>query len=161
MPGGPTPKPTAILKLHGSAQAKLRKKEPQPTKTKPKCPVWIREQAKDHWREIAKELDHMGVLTRIDRDTLMGYCQLWAKWKACELHLMEYGFSFETTDTNGNLIWRERPESALATRLVDQLLKLQIQFGMTPSARTRIQVDGKKQEPKDEGKERFFKRKTS
>ncbi len=59
-------------------------------------------------------------------------------------------------DDNGKTkCFQEWPQAAIANELAIQLTRLEQEFGMTPSARTRIQVNVRPR-PIDANKAKFF-----
>jgi len=139
---GPSKTPTAILKVRGSRWANDRPAEPKPPAAKPICPAFLSAAAKSAWKNLAPQLDEMGVLSRIDRNALARYCESWARWKACAEFIQQYGETYKQLDNDGNvkavLPW---PQVASYGRLAEQLLRLEVQFGLTPSARADLQVE--------------------
>lgn len=134
---GPRPEPTATLRLKGSWRANSRPEEPVPPAGPIRCPGWIPEEAKTAWRVLAPMLEEMGVFTRADRNALTRYCVLWARWRTAEEAIEEKG-----STSGGRLI----PEVRLAGELAAALLRLEQEFGLTPSARTRIHAEQQKVE---------------
>ena len=116
--------------------------EPQPLDGKLSCPDWLDDEAKQAWRQLLPMLDQMGVLSRIDRNALARYCQLWSRWKKAELFIQKHGDTYPLKDERGNIrCLQQFPQVAIAHKLAGQLTRLEQEFGMTPSARTRINVD--------------------
>ena len=157
MKPGTVPAPTAVQKAKGVTRAdRLSVNEPQPSRERPMCPTWVDAGAKACWREIVPQLDAMGVLTRIDRNAITRYCQLWSRWKAAELSLIEFGSTYVLKDTNGKAkCIQQRPEVSIAHRLALALTRMEGEFGMTPSSRTRIEAVVAPAKQPDE-KDKFF-----
>ncbi|NLA69222.1 MAG: P27 family phage terminase small subunit, partial [Gammaproteobacteria bacterium] len=77
--------------------------------------------------------------------------------KQCDSFVRKYGESYFVKDDYGKQIktCQQFPEVGIINRLGVQLLRLEQEFGLTPAARTRIQVTV--EPPKQtEGKARFF-----
>lgn len=164
MTPGPPPTPTETLRLRGSWRANKRRAEPRPDSGAPTCPAWLKGKARAEWKRLCPQLQAMGVLCKIDRNALMRYCHMSACWRAAEEWLAEHGETYpvkkvvrgkDGRDKVVGIGMRAYPQVKIAHDLADQLLRLEQQFGLTPSARTRIAVD--KHEVKD-GKARFFER---
>lgn len=100
----------------------------------------------------------MGVLTQIDQHALATYCRLWSRWRKAEAFIDKHGEMYPLKDERGNVKCSHQwPQVSQATKLAQQLTRLEEQFGMTPAARCRIQVPPMRI-PRDPAKERFFKR---
>ena len=134
---GPSPTPTAILRLHNSIHAARRPGEPkgQPVDSLA-CPAWLSPAAKGIWRQIAPDLCKMKVLARTDRNALARYCETLVNWKVAQKIMSEKGQVYENAG---------RLETVPYVRHLGQwhhmLLRLEQEFGLTPSARARINVD--------------------
>lgn len=142
---GPAPKPTALKKLQGNpGKRALPVNEPQPPTTKaPAAPRYLSDDAKREWRRVAPTLQGVGLLTDVDHDALAMYCERFAEWKTAWGKVLEEGAVITTTA--GNLI--QNPRLSIANRAAKEALALAREFGMTPAARTRIQVDMGGNEP--------------
>jgi P27 family predicted phage terminase small subunit len=81
----------------------------------------------------------MRILARVDRDALAAYCQCYARWKEAELFLDKHGAVFPIRDENGAVrCMLPFPQVAIARSALQMLQRYQQEFGMTPSARTRV-----------------------
>lgn len=141
---GPRPSPTVILEGHASWRAKRNKREPQPEKGHVYCPRWIDRDAKRMWRSLVPLLSAAGMLTKVDAAALTRYCQAWSRWKKAEEFLQKYGETYPLKDDQGRLrCFMPYPQVSIANQLSHTLTRLEQEFGLTPSARTRIQVDGR------------------
>ena len=132
---GRKPKPTAVKELEGNpGKRKLNTKEPMPGKGMPACPAWLLPEAKKDWKRLCEKLNQMGVLTEVDRSAFAAYCQSYARWKEAQEHVDAEGATYETD--NG----MHRPNPWVNISNTEQRLMLQAasEFGLTPSARSRI-----------------------
>jgi len=97
----------------------------------------------------------MGILARADRDALTAYCQTYSRWKAAEQFLEKNGEVYPIRDENGNVrCMQQFPQVAISRNLLQVLQRYQQEFGMTPSARTRLHVSADVEIDPDE--EEFF-----
>ena len=95
---------------------------------------WLLPEAKTEWIRLSEKLNQMGVLTEIDRSAFAAYCQSYARWKEAQEHINSEGATYETE--NG----MQRPNPWVAICNTEQRLMMQAasEFGLTPSARSRI-----------------------
>lgn len=134
---GPAPKPTSLKVLEGNpGHEKLNRSEPKPRPVAPDCPGWLTAEAKREWQRIAPALERLGLLTEIDGAALAGYCQSYARWRQCQEVLKRKGLTFQTK--SGYVA--ARPEVAIGNRALIELRAFCVQFGLTPSARARMQL---------------------
>jgi len=142
---GPAPKPTALKRLQGNpGKRALPAGEPQPAAGRvPYAPRWLSEGAAAEWKRLAPRLHAAGLLTEVDHDALAVYCETWALWKRAEEVVRQKGEVVKTT--NGNII--QNPYLGIANRAKRDALLMMREFGLTPSARTRIKVEATKEEP--------------
>ena len=134
---GPKPTPTKILKLHGSRRAGKNKNEPKPTIAAPICPSHLIADAKAEWKRIVPELKKLGLLTKIDRAALAGYCQSWGRWVNAEKKIQKIGEVVKSP--SGYPI--QNPWLSIANKALKQCESFIKEFGLSPSARTRISVE--------------------
>lgn len=132
---GRKPKPTAVKKLEGNpGKRKLNTREPMSDKGIPDCPKWLLPEAKEEWNRLCEKLNQMGVLTDIDRSAFAAYCQSYARWKEAQEHINSEGATYETEKG------MQRPNPYVAICNTEQRLMMSAasEFGLTPSARSRI-----------------------
>lgn len=153
---GPRPTPTEVLRLRGSWRANLNRGEPQPEPGPPERPEWLDADAAAAWDALAPRLEAMNLLTRIDGNALARYCVLWTHWRRAALFVDKYGTSYSIKDGNGRVkCIAQFPEVAQIHKLSVALSRLEVEFGLTPSARTRINVPVQPRET-DPIKARYF-----
>lgn len=133
---GRKPKPLELRVLHGQAAAKARASQPRTRRVLPRCPANLTGVAADKWRKVARELYDAGLLTTIDIDALATYCTVYARWVDAEEQVAKGGAVLKTVA--GNII--QNPYLAIANRCIDQMGKLEAEFGMTPSSRSRVKA---------------------
>ncbi|MCM8710858.1 phage terminase small subunit P27 family [Clostridium sp. SYSU_GA19001] len=135
---GRKPKPTALKILEGNpGKRPLNVDEPKPEKKAPKCPGWLDAEAKKEWRRMSKQLEAMGILTEIDMAAFAGYCQAYARWKEAEEFITKHGTIVKTPSG----YWQQVPQVSIAQTYLKIMNRFCEQFGLTPSARSRIVTD--------------------
>ena len=140
---GPAKTPTPILAMRGSWRANARKAagEPQPSPDRPRCPAWLSKEAKREWRGVTRRLDVMGLLTDTDRAVLTRYADLLAEWRRCRTWLAAHGDSYPVKDKAGAVIAiKAFPQVRRTERLAEHLLRIEREFGLTPSSRAGLSV---------------------
>jgi P27 family predicted phage terminase small subunit len=132
---GRKPKPTHLKLIQGNPSGRpLNKREPKPRPAVPSCPSHLDAVAKAEWRRVVPLLAQCGLLTSIDRAALAAYCQCWARWIEAERTVAKEGSLIEAS--SGYLM--PHPCLAIAHRAVCQMQNFMTEFGMTPSARSRV-----------------------
>ena len=138
---GPAPTPTRVLAMRGSWRANINREEPVPEPGIPDRPPWLDAYALECWDDLAPRLDAMGVLGIIDGYALALYCQTHSHYRKVTEFLNEHGDTYLMKDRAGNVTGvKEYPQSKKAVQLVNQLMQLGREFGLTPAARTRVRV---------------------
>lgn len=142
---GPKPTPTTLRVLRGNpGRRPLNRGEPKPLTGDMAPPSWLSGHALDEWNRLAPVLYRLGLLTEIDGQALASYCETWARWREAEDKIKEFGMVIK--GRHGNPVIS--PFVAVATRSMHQLKAFLIEFGMTPSSRSRIST-GDSDEPVD------------
>ncbi len=112
-------------------------REPQPAKCIPSCPEFLNKVAQEEWQRIAPELDELGLLTGCDRAVLAGYCQCWARWQQAEAAIDKEGLTI-----TGPTGWvQPAPAVGISIKMLAAMKGYAVQLGLSPSARSRIQID--------------------
>ena len=137
-PRGRKPKPTEQKKLEGNpGKRKINEKEPKPDVVIPPPPDHLDGIALEEWYRITPELQKLRMITALDRAPLVALCQAWGDYiKACE-KLEEEGEVLISDKGNAY----QNPWANFKTSAMDRILRISAEFGMTPSARTRLKVE--------------------
>jgi P27 family predicted phage terminase small subunit len=139
---GPKPTPTAVLRARNSWRGSVNRGEPEFDATPPRCPGWLDAEAKKYWAALAPWLGVADVLRRTDANALARYCTLLARWRKCEEFIQKHGDTYTVKNNKGEVVGvKEFPQVRRASDLAAQLVRLEAEFGLTPSARSRIAVD--------------------
>jgi len=147
---GRKPMPSAIKELRGDYDKnpqRRNKKEPKPPEGIPNPPRYLDRLAKHEWRQTCRLLAAMNVLSSADRSALTFYCQTYSEWRKAIAQCAEHGAWTIGQDSNGNTTTSRNEWDRIRERCADSCRKWLIEFGLTPSARTRLQVT---EETKDE-----------
>jgi P27 family predicted phage terminase small subunit len=150
MTRGRKPKPTAIRLLQGKAGHRpINELEPHPEPKIPPCPEHLSPAARIEWDYITTELEPLGVLARLDKSVLAGYCSEFAAWAECETFIQENGAVMTLRDDKGNIKWvQECPQARLALKHLEKIRQFAAELGLSPSSRTRIHAHpAEKQNP--------------
>jgi len=153
---GRKPLPTALKLVRGNpGKRKLNQEEPQPAAVAPECPDFLDETAQAEWRRIVPELLALGVLCRIDRAALAAYCKAWSRWVAAEEKISQQGEIVKSP--SGQPI--QNPFLGVANKALKQMKEFLVEFGLTPSSRSRVKAAPAKQvDPMEEFLQRGPKR---
>lgn len=148
---GRKPKPTYLKVLEGNpGKRALPKHEPKPAQAAPSCPRFLKGEARREWRRMVALLLPLGLLTRVDRAALAAYCVAWARWVKAEEMLAALD-SGELVETESGVLhpWvtvteKGEPVATAWLRISDAAMKQMraflVEFGMTPSSRSRVSV---------------------
>lgn len=145
---GRKPKPTALKLLEGNpGKRQLNMNEPRfAQKMPPECPDWLEEEAQAEWNRLSETLFEMGILTDLDVAPFAAYCQAYARWREAEEFISQHG-SIVKTKTG---YWQQVPQVSIAHTNQKAMLQAAAEFGLTPSARSRIIAGNAKKEEVDE-----------
>ena len=135
--------PTSIKLLRGNpGKRPLNKREPKPKEGIPHCPAWLCDEARKHWKLTAAILKDMGLLTTADGDALANYCDTWAEWREMREWIKKHGSVMPIRGKDGEIKYiQQAPQVNIARHHLLVLGRYQLEFGLTPSARTRIQIE--------------------
>lgn len=128
---------------------------------KPTCPAWlIDKDARAEFRRLVRLLGDMRLIGAVDANMLARYCCAWVRWRRVVQSLMSNpGAEYATyKDEQGKV--KSVQVSALhsiARSLAEELSRYEGAMGMSPSARSRIEV-AMPAAPAANEKARFFQR---
>jgi len=134
---GRKPTPSAIKALSGNpGKRAINKSEPKFGGV-PTCPKHLDKAAKAEWRRVSAELYACGLLTTVDRAALAAYCTAWSRWAAAEEQIAAQGLVIISPKSGYPV---QNPYVGIANTSLDIMRKFAVEFGMTPSSRSRISV---------------------
>ena len=144
---GRKPTPTALKLVRGNpGKRPLNTEEPQPVEGDPTPPSWLSAEAKREWNRWVKSLAPTRMLTHADRDSLTALCEAWSLLKEAQADVVEHGatvFEVEKTCEDGTVVYaRAKANPAVRTMLQSMatIRALAVEFGGTPSARSRLRA---------------------
>jgi P27 family predicted phage terminase small subunit len=144
---GRKPTPTHLKLVTGNpGKRALPKREPQiaalPPDVEVPVPAHLCDEAKVEWGRIITGLQAVGLVTTVDRGALAACCQAYGRWVQAERALSTMAEQDQLTKAlmirtrGGNAI--QNPLVGTANRAMELYLKAAAEFGMTPSARSRV-----------------------
>ena len=132
---GRPPKPTALKELQGNpGKRPLNQAEAKFASSLPKCPTFLKGEAKREWKRVAEELYEAGLLESVDRAALAAYCMSWSRWQQAERALM--GEELVLVTDKGYMY--PNPLLAIAKNASAEMRTFMNLFGMTPSSRSKV-----------------------
>lgn len=153
--------PKAVRKLRGNAGKRpLGGDEPEAPKGPVSAPYWLHGKGRWAWGKIAPVLDGMGLLTTADPHALALLCDAYAEFLAAREVVWRKGMTYESRtavdaeeededkdgETKTVVVWsvivRARPEVKIASDAWKRVRAMMLEFGLTPSARTRVKGQG-------------------
>lgn len=149
----PTPSHLKLVKGNPGKRS-LNPKEPKPRRSRTSAPVHMSDKARETWGYVTGLLDRMGVLTEVDAVALEMMCEAYADYLGARAELDDFGSNYyETVNQTGGVMHRTHPAVAVMQDADRRIKSWLAEFGMTPSARTRVSGSGEEDEdPAD----RFF-----
>ena len=149
---GDKPKPKALRVLQGNPSKRPLPQTLDVEPSLPSAPEHLSAEARAEWDRVATELYLIGCLSKIDRAALAAYCQAYGRWVVAEQKLSEMaerdpitaGLMIKTS--NGNVV--QNPLVGAANRAMREMVRIAVEFGMTPSSRMNMpakveKTDGK------------------
>lgn len=151
---GRKPKPTHLKLVTGNpGKRALPKAEAKVVPSLPSPPPHLADEAKVEWGRVSEDLFKIGLLSGVDRAALAAYCQAYARWVQAERAISEMAKRDQLTGglmiktSNGNAI--QNPLVGTANKAAADMVRYAAEFGMTPSARSRIHASPPGEADKD------------
>ena len=146
MKPGTKPKPTQLKLIEGNrGKRPLNRKEAKTIPSLPTPPPHLTADALEEWNRVAHWLHQIGLLSEADRAALAADAQSYGRWvqaeraiaKMAEKDQLTGGLMIKTS--NGNAI--QNPLVGTANKAAADMMRYAAEFGMTPSARSRISAE--------------------
>lgn len=139
MPVGRIPKPTALKLIEGTYRAdRGAANEPVPRSVPMECPVDTSPVVKAIWNATVTELQAMKTAYASDADALMCYCEAVAIHRRASALIAKSDVLIK--GLNGHPV--RNPALVVQKNAAGIIRGFAQEFGLTPSARTRIEVKG-------------------
>lgn len=138
---GPKRTPTKILEMRDSPVAKARaKKEPKPAASSTGAPAWLPKRARELWDVYTPRLQALGLLSAVDEPAWAACCETWGRYLDAVEILKKHGQFYKVKTREGATTWRKHPAVEVAKGLLPELQRIWASFGMTPAARSGMDV---------------------
>ena len=139
---GRKPLPVEIHEMQGSYKKNPQRRKDSPKGSgRPQKPRHLDGIAAKEWTRIVKLLDKMGVLSETDAPTIEQYCEAYSDWRLAKEKVLKSGIAIVSKDKAGNVIARRNPFMIEKRQAAKQCAQILIELGMSPSSRTRLQVE--------------------
>lgn len=156
---GRKPVPTQLRLVKGNpGKRPLSQREAKVALAEPTPPPFLNDDAKVEWGRVCSTLYRAGLMTELDRAALAAYCQAYGVWAQAERAILKLQAGGEINGllmktTNGNVI--QHALIGIANKARADVVKFSAEFGMTPSARSRVEA-APPEDGKDKGAQQYF-----
>ena len=134
---GAKPKATVLKLVTGNpGHRPLNEHEAKPRTVIPDPPEILKDEALAEWRRITLLLAEVGLIAKLDRAVIAGYCQAWARYVEAERQLVTTGLIIKAA----NGFPMQSPYLSIANKALDQVRQMSEQIGLSGSARSRIKA---------------------
>lgn len=137
MTSGPPPKPTALRLLHGDRKSSINAREPATRSLPPTAPDGIADDVRAIWDYTLAGIIYMNIAADVDRDALICYCEAVVAHRKASAILAKSPILIK--GQMGGMV--RNPALAVQRDAATTIRGYCQEFGLTPSARTRIQTD--------------------
>jgi P27 family predicted phage terminase small subunit len=140
---GPAPTPTGILQMRGTFRKDRHgdpetEPQPKPVARVPKAPAHLDDIARRAWKTLAKQLHELGLLSAGDLLALEAACTAYSRALQADELLAEEGLT-----QRGLQGYTAHPAVAISRYSWATYRQFAQEFGLTPSARTRVRTKEK------------------
>ena len=142
---GRKPTPARLRLVKGNAGHRPIPEGPDVPVEIPTKPPHLSVIASQEWDRIAPQLYTAGLLTSIDLAALSTYCQAFGRWVEAEEQIKTHGVLVKSPSGFPMV----SPYLIVANKAMEQLSKALVEFGMSPSSRSRVKASApqKKESP--------------
>lgn len=137
--GGVAPKPRALRLLNGTRKERINDHEPVPSAEPITAPADLSPEVGAVWERTLRHLVVMGTAAASDTDALRAYCEaVVGHEKACAILAKS---TVLIKGLHGGMV--RNPALQVQRDCARTMLRFAAEFGLTPSARTMIEVKGR------------------
>jgi P27 family predicted phage terminase small subunit len=124
--------------------------EPKLPVEAPLMPKHLTTEVRQEWRRVTKSLSDMGILSRHDGPAIEMYCDAYSTMVKAQEGIKASGLLIK----GGNGAPKANPLIAIANEAQRNALKILVEFGLTPAARSRVSVNAPQEQKAST--DRFF-----
>ena len=136
------PAPIALKIARGNpAKEKLPTDNPKPAVTIPPPLSWVKGAALEQYYQLGERFLRIGIMTENDGEALSAYCELSRVFGELAAVLQAEPLMVARGESQA-----VHPAVASMKAIRESMLRLESHFGMTPSSRSSLHVDPKKQD---------------
>ena len=138
---GPPPTPTALKLVKGNpGKRAVNKREPAAQGELGAPPEHLGAIGKATWRQLVTLLRSMRLESAGDRRALELLVGAYEEWREARELVQREGMTYERSTAQGERIICAHPAVAIQADAMRRVQRLLLEFGLTPSARSRVQV---------------------
>lgn len=143
---GRKPVPTELKIVRGNpGRRPLPTDEPRPPEGDIQCPSWLKGRARRVWKELAPALADAGLLTVLDVPMLADLCVVRAEFMRAVADVEKRGIEVESTKYDRKTgaafyVTEDNPSVRIASDANKRAKAMEVEFGMSPSSRTRVKA---------------------
>lgn len=134
--GRPAIKPS-VAKLRGNPGHRPPRTPPATKAKAPLRPPNFSARASREWTWLVAQLRSMGLLAQCDRAVMVAYCSAAAEFWEADAQVQQDGMTFRTEKGYVG----QHPAVSIRCKARKDSMRFAAEMGLTPSARTKIEVD--------------------
>lgn len=131
---GPAPKPTQLRLLEGARRSDVNRNEPVPRSGRIDAPAELSDDVRVIFEYVVDELEHMKIASPADRDSIVCYAEAVDKHRKASAVLAKSPVLIR--GLHGGMV--RNPALAVQRDAANTIRQFAQEFGLTPSARARI-----------------------
>lgn len=140
---GRHPTPTALKLLQGTIENTPFDEGAAIEVAIPDAPAHLNERARSLWQQLAADLKTARLISKLDQVTFALLCDSWAEYVHADEMIArpaEQGGGYLVKTPNGYEV--QSPWVTIRNKAFEKLMKVCVEFGLTPSARNRVRGGG-------------------
>ena len=135
----PARKPSALKQRQGTLRkSRLNQHAPAPKAGLPAVPKGLSPRSRKAWKELARVLLDLEVLTPADGLALRLLSDAFDEYLEADHAVRSHGLVYQTETESGSVMYRPRPEVAIRADAQRRLFRIAQSFGLTPADRDKV-----------------------
>lgn len=139
-------KPSNLKVVQGTNRPHRNNKEPVVVTEVPDCPDYLGKEAKKYWEETARQLVNAGLIGLVDTALFSLHCDSYGRYVEIsrKIDTLDRMVSHSPNGMEMQSVWLQ-----IRNKLHDQIIKTGTEFGLSPAARSKINLPAQSEKKSD------------
>ena len=131
-------KPIALKKQEGTFRKDRDGQKLDLPPSMPVLPDYITESAQNYYLATVSKLVKMNLINEVDETALVLLAEAYDDYRKAKAYIDKHGDTYSVTNQAGEILWKLHPKARIMSESWGRVKKMLSEFGLTPSARAKL-----------------------